>query len=161
MGPWEGFSGVNRGNVLKLYERFRTDPASVDAASRAIFEQWTPPQDADAASISSDGVPVQVAVGAVNLAQSIRRYGHLAAQLDPLGAKPLGDPSLLPDTHGVTEADLRRVPANLVPSPLGEHAASMQDLVDAFRRLYCSTSGYDFSHIFVPEERNWLRQAVE
>src|SRR4051812_41839151 len=161
MGPWEGFSGVNRGYVLELYERFRTDPASVDAASRAIFEQWTPPQDADAASISSDGVPVQVAVGAVNLAQSIRRYGHLAAQLDPLGAKPIGDPSLLPDTHGVTEADLRRVPANLVPSPLGDQAASMQDLVDAFRRLYCSTSGYDFSHIFVPEERNWLRQAVE
>ena len=35
-------------------------------------------------------------VGAVNLAQSIRRYGHLAARLDPLGVRPpIGDPSLL------------------------------------------------------------------
>ena len=43
------------------------------------------------------GDSLHKAVGAVNLAQSIRRYGHLAAQLDPLGLrKPLGDPSLLP-----------------------------------------------------------------
>ena len=27
--------------------------------------------------------------------------------------------------------------------------------------LYCSTIGYDISHVFVPEERRWLRQAVE
>jgi 2-oxoglutarate dehydrogenase E1 component len=161
MGPWEGFSGVNSGYVLELYERFRKDPASVDPASRAIFEQWTPPQDLEAPQASTDGLPVRVAVGAVNLTQSIRRYGHLAAQLDPLGGKPPGDPSLLPETHGVTEADLRRVPANLISSPLVERAASMQDLVDALRKLYCSTTGYDFSHIFVPEERRWLRQAVE
>ena len=162
MGPWEGFTGINRGYVLELYERFRNDPASVDPASRAIFEQWTPPQETPAAtSDTAEGVPVRVAVGAVNLAQSIRRYGHLAAQLDPLGGKPPGDPSLLPDTHGVTDADLLQVPATLVSSPLAEQAASMQQLVDAFRRVYCSTIGYDLSHIFVPEERRWLRQAIE
>src|SRR5437762_12433167 len=110
MGPWEGFSGVNSGYVLELYERFRKDPASVDAATRAIFEEWTPPQDSERAASSADAVPVRVAVGAVNLAQSIRRYGHLAAQLDPLGGRPLGDPSLQHETHGVTEADLRLVP---------------------------------------------------
>jgi 2-oxoglutarate dehydrogenase E1 component len=162
MGPWEGFSGVNSGYVLELYERFRKDPASVDPASRAIFEQWTPPQEvAVAAAPAADGLPARVAVDAVHLAQSIRRYGHLAAQLDPLGTRPPGDPSLLHETHGVTEADLRRLPATLISSPLGEGAASMQDLVDAFRQVYCSTTGYDFSHIFVPEERRWLRQAVE
>jgi len=37
----------------------------------------------------------------------------------------------------------------------------MTRMVDAFRQLYCSTIGYDLSHIFVPEERKWLRQAVE
>jgi 2-oxoglutarate dehydrogenase E1 component len=161
MGPWEGFSGVNRGYVLELYERFRKDPASVDPATRAIFEQWTPPQEPAAPSADAAGVPVRVAVGAVNLAQSIRRYGHLAAQLDPLGSAPIGDPSLLPETHGVSEADLRRLPANLVTSPLAERAESMHDVVDAFRRVYCATIGYDLSHIFVPEERRWLRQAIE
>jgi 2-oxoglutarate dehydrogenase E1 component len=161
MGPWEGFSGVNSGYVLELYERFRNDPASVDPASRAIFEEWTPPEDAGAPTVQAEGVPARVAVDAVHLAQSIRRYGHLAAQLDPLGTRPPGDPSLLHETHGLTEADLRRLPATLMSSPLTTHAASMQDLVDALRQVYCSTTGYDFSHIFVPEERRWLRQAVE
>jgi 2-oxoglutarate dehydrogenase E1 component len=161
MGPWEGFSGINRGYVLELYERFRKDPSSVDPATRAIFEQWTPPQEAAEPSAEAEGVPLRVAVNAVHLAQSIRRYGHLAAQLDPLGGKPPGDPSLLPETHGVTDEDLRRLPASLVTSALTERAQSMQDVVDAFRKLYCSTIGYDISHIFVPEERKWLRHAIE
>src|SRR5512138_2505397 len=128
MGPWEGFSGVNSGYVLELYERFRNDPASVDPASRAIFEEWTPPEDAGVAPVQSEGVRARVAVDAVHLAQSIRRYGHLAAQLDPLGTRPPGDPSLLHETHGLTEADLRGLPATLMSSPLTTHAASMQDL---------------------------------
>ncbi|HEY2431588.1 MAG TPA: 2-oxoglutarate dehydrogenase E1 component [Vicinamibacterales bacterium] len=161
MGPWEGFSGVNSGYVLELYERFRTDPSSVDPATRAIFEEWSPPAAVAADPITSDGVTARVAVDAVHLAQSIRRYGHLAAQLDPLGTRPPGDPSLLAETHGVTDTDLRRLPATLMSSALADGAASMQELVDAFRQVYCSTTGYDFSHIFVPEERRWLRQAVE
>jgi 2-oxoglutarate dehydrogenase E1 component len=161
MGPWEDFSGVNSGYVLELYQRFRKDPSSVDPATRAIFEEWTPPTEEPVSSVSAQGMPARVAVDAVHLAQSIRRYGHLAAQLDPLGTKPPGDPSLLADTHGVTEADLRSLPATLMSSPLADGAASMRDLVDAFRQVYCSTTGYDFSHVFVPEERRWLRQAVE
>jgi 2-oxoglutarate dehydrogenase E1 component len=27
--------------------------------------------------------------------------------------------------------------------------------------LYCSTIGYDIAHIFVPEERRWLRESIE
>src|SRR5215471_771424 len=161
MGPWEGFSGINRGYVLELYERFRKDPASVDPASREIFEQWTPPAEIVPRAAEAEDVPLRTAVNAVHLAQSIRRYGHLAAQLDPLGGKPIGDPSLLPESHGVTEADLRRLPANLVTSPMTERAESMHDVVDAFRQLYCSTIGYDLSHIFVPDERRWLRHAIE
>ena len=37
----------------------------------------------------------------------------------------------------------------------------MLDVVNRFRAVYCSTSGYDYSHVFVPEERQWLRTAVE
>jgi 2-oxoglutarate dehydrogenase E1 component len=161
MPGWDEFGDLNRGYVLELYERFRSDPGSVDPESRAIFERWTPPASEDAGPVAESAIGVKRAVGAVNLAQSIRRYGHLAAQLDPLGSRPPGDPLLLAETHGVTEDDLRRLPADLVPSPLSNGAGSMLDLVDAFRRVYCSTTGYDYSHVFVPAERNWLRQAAE
>ena len=159
MAGWQEFTGLNRGYVLELYDKYRRDPSSVDAETRAIFERWTPP--ADEAPSVPDGLSVQKIVGAVNLAQSIRRYGHLAAQLDPLGSRPPGDPSLLPETHGVSEEDLRSLPANLIWSPLCAGAANMLEVIDAFRRIYCSTTGYDFAHVFVPEERQWLRHAVE
>src|SRR5436190_1848910 len=158
MQGWEGFSGINRGYVLELYDRFRKDPSSVDPETRALFERWTPPADDDS---SAAEVPARAAVAAVNLVQSVRRYGHLAAQLDPLGSNPTGDPTLYPERHGLTDDDLRRVPANLISSPLAAQAANMQELVAALRRVYCSTTGYDYAQVFVPEERQWLRHAAE
>ncbi|HTI40017.1 MAG TPA: 2-oxoglutarate dehydrogenase E1 component [Vicinamibacterales bacterium] len=161
MSSWQGFTGVNLGYVVELYDRFRNDPASVDAETRAMFERSGPPPAAGVDVPAASGASLTKAVGAVNLAQSIRRYGHLAAQIDPLGTRPQGDPSLLAATHGVTDADLRALPANLITSPLADAATNMLDVVDAFRRVYCSTTGYDYAHVFVPEERRWLRYAVE
>ena len=162
MPAWQGFTGLNRGYVLELYDRYRKDPQSVDPETRALFAQWTPPADLDdEPQLEASASALRTAVGAVNLAQAVRRYGHLAAQLDPLGSRPAGDPALLPSTHGVTEEDLRRLPANLITSPLCEGLSTMAEVVDAFRRLYCSTTGYDYAHVFVPEERQWLRQAAE
>ncbi len=159
MAGWQEFTGLNRGYVLELYERYRRDPASVDAETRALFDRWTPPSEPVPVP---DGIPLQKVVGAVSLAQSIRMYGHLAARLDPLGSRiGVGDPSLLADTHHVTDDDLRSLPATLISSPLADGAANMLEVITAFRRIYCSTTGYDYAHVFVPEERQWLRQAAE
>jgi 2-oxoglutarate dehydrogenase E1 component len=154
MAAWQDFAGLNRGYVLELYEKYRQDPASVDPETRAIFQQWSPP--AESAAVP-DGVAYEKIVGAARLAQSIRRYGHLAAKLDPLGLRaPSGDPSLLPETHNVTEADLRQL-----PTLISERAANMGEAIAALRALYSSTTGYDYNSVFVPEERRWLRQAAE
>jgi 2-oxoglutarate dehydrogenase E1 component len=160
MSGWQDFAGLNRGYVLELYEKYRKDPFSVDPDTRALFETWTPPAD-EAPAIEAAVLPVQKIVGAVNLAESIRRYGHLAAPLDPLGSRPHGDPSLLGETHGVTDQDLRNLPAHLIAGPLCGEATTALEAIESLRRIYCSTAGYDFAHVFVPDEREWLRQAVE
>jgi 2-oxoglutarate dehydrogenase E1 component len=161
MAAWQEFTGLNRGYVLELYDRYRRDPSSVDPETRAIFEQWTPPGEVTATE-PEEAVAYEKVVGASSLAQSIRRYGHLAARLDPLGIRvPIGDPSLRPDTHNVTEADLRNLPATLLSSPVCAAASNMFEVIEAFRQIYCSTTGYDYAHVFVPDERRWLRQAAE
>ena len=158
MNLWRDFHGPNAGYMLELYERYRQNPDSVDAATRASFASWTP---------TVDGAPAVAApaagkiVGAVTLAQAIRTYGHLAAQLDPLGSPPPGDPSLEPTTHGVTEEDLRRLPASLIDGPFVERVANALEAIQALRAIYSSTTGYDYGHIRVPEEREWLRLAAE
>src|SRR4249920_2962769 len=111
------FQGVNAAYVLELYDRFRQDPASVDPATRRAFEAWSPPSSATAAaSVPAPGArdagndigkDIAKIVGAANLADCIRRYGHLAARIDPLGSEPVGDPLLSPQAHGVTNDDLK------------------------------------------------------
>jgi 2-oxoglutarate dehydrogenase E1 component len=166
MSGWQEFTGLNRGYVLELYEKYRRDPASVDAETRELFERWTPPVTDEipvaVATAAGPGLPsLEKIVGAVNLAESIRRYGHLAARLDPLGCRtPVGDPSLRAETHGITDDDLKQIPANLVAGSL-EGAVTAHDAIERLRRLYCSKTGYDYSHVFVPDERDWLREAAE
>ena len=160
------FAGVNAAYVFELYDRYRQDPDSVDAATRKAFENWTPTETAPAADATAGtGSPtssnLQAAVGAANLAESIRRYGHLAAKLDPLGSTPPGDPSLFPGAHGISDADLRQLPPDLVGGPAAETSANAYEAIEKLRRIYCSTTGFDYAHVFVPEERIWLRHAAE
>jgi 2-oxoglutarate dehydrogenase E1 component len=164
MAGWQDFSGINRGYVLELFERYRRDPGSVDEATRRYFERWSPTEEpAQAARVADERRTerTDTIVGAVALGESIRRYGHLAAKIDPLGATPPGDPLLLERTHNITDEDLRRLPASIIGGPAAAEATNASEAIAALRRVYCSTTGYDFAHIFVPEEREWLREAVE
>jgi 2-oxoglutarate dehydrogenase E1 component len=95
LGPFEG---VNAGYVLELYERYRQNPESVDPATREAFKSWTPTELEATGRSERTGptcgrpptlrrrIDVRVVVGAANLVSSIRRFGHLAARLDPLGS---------------------------------------------------------------------------
>ena len=66
------------------------------------------------------------AIAAFNLAESIRRFGHLAARLDPLGfTEPIGDPSLHPQVARPDRPTRwRRLPASIVGGPAAEGSAN-------------------------------------
>ena len=165
MNKWREFPGPNAGYIVELYDRYRQNPESVDAATREYFARWAPPEPAVlAAAMAMPGAPeysIEKIVGAMNLAQDIRAYGHLAARLDPLGSPPHGDPSLVPATHAVTEDDLRRLPASLIGRSVAQRTANAWEAIQALREVYSSTTGYGYAHIHDPEEREWLRQAAE
>ena len=169
MNPWDQFSGANAGYVYELFERYQRDPSSVDEATRRAFATWMPPDlsaeasaKAEAPSGREGGDAVHTAIAAFNFAESIRRFGHLAAQLDPLGFHdPIGDPSLAPQSHGLTSEVLKQLPASIVSGPAAAGSANAFEAIAKLRQIYCSTTGHDYNHVFVPDERVWLRQAVE
>jgi len=156
------FHGPNLGYILELYERFQDDPNSVDESTRKLFQSWKPALPAGPTLQTSPpdlyhprrGLPLPQAA---NLAQAIRSRGYLAASLDPLGSDPPGDPSLTLEFHNLSADDLRQLPAESVGLQ-GENAyQAIQDL----RAIYTQTIGYDYGHIRIPEERDWLYQAAE
>ncbi len=159
MNLYSQFHGPNAAYVLELYDRYRKDPQSVDAETRAFFDNWKPEEEP--AGVKREGTDVGKIVGAVNLAQAIRERGHLSAQLDPLGSTPPGDPSLELAMHGLSEEDLRSLPASLIGGPIAEGAESALEAIQALRTVYSARTGYDYDHVHEPEERQWLRHAAE
>jgi len=167
------FLGPNLAYVLDLYERYRQNPDAVDAETRQFFAGWSPPTDGESAAQpavspapaapASPAPPADIdkIVGATNLVQAIREFGHLQAQLDPLGRQPPGDPSLEAAAHGISEDDLRGLPASIVGGPLAAAAPSAAEAIAALRAVYCTHIGFDYEHIRLPEERAWLREAAE
>ncbi len=156
------FHGPNAGYILELYERFRRDPSSVDPASRTVFERWRPEPDGGLAGAETiPAVSLERAVKAANLSQAVREYGHLGARLDPLGRKPPGETSLSLEFHGLTEDDLRALPAGLVGGPATEGARDAEEAIRRLREMYSGTLGYDCDHLRSADERRWLRDAAE
>ncbi len=167
MDFWDTFHGPNAGYVLELYERYRDDPASVDEATRRFFEGWQPPRDGNgavapvAAGAPELAISLDTVRGAVDLVQGIREFGHLAAQLDPLGTAPPGDPALSLETYNLTRVELERLPASIVSGVAAEGAGSAWEAIQQLYRIYSGAIGYDYEHIRIPEERAWLRDAAE
>ncbi|MDX1600599.1 MAG: hypothetical protein R3191_03690, partial [Anaerolineales bacterium] len=85
------FHGPNAAYVQALYDRYLQDPESVDPQTREAFRTWDG-RELGLGELSPQDIAR--AVGAANFAQSIRSYGYLAAQLDPLGSDSVGDPTL-------------------------------------------------------------------
>jgi 2-oxoglutarate dehydrogenase E1 component len=148
------FHGPNLGYILELYERFRDDPDSVDESARRLFQRWTPPAGPALQPPSPKLIPLS---GAAELVQAIRLRGYLAARLDPLGSDPVGDPLLTLEFYNLNPEQLRQHPAEAI-GLAGENA---YQAIEELRSIYCQGIGYDYAHIRIPVERDWLYQAAE
>ncbi|MGB7339268.1 MAG: 2-oxoglutarate dehydrogenase E1 component [Phototrophicaceae bacterium] len=160
------FTGQNFGYVLDLYERYLEDPASVSAKTAEFFRNWLP--EALVSELGeedvtlTDSVDMRKVVGAVGLVQAIRQFGHLGAQLNPLGYAPPDDPELHLESHGITEDDLKSIAADLVTDgTLAQQASDAYQVVQELRDIYSRSIGWDNEHIHSTEERRWLREAIE
>src|SRR5579859_7982354 len=159
----ETFYGPNAGYVLELYDRYRQNPASVDAATRAIFDTWSPYGQLTVeqeTTTEREAFPISKIVAASALAHAIRSRGHLGAHLDPLGSEPLGDPALLTETHGISDEDLAELPPSVVGGHSAEGVRNALEAINNLRAMYSGTISYEFDQVKSPVERQWLRDAV-
>ena len=152
-------SVYNDGYIAEVYEAFRRDPASVDESWRQFFRfaEQLGGRDQTATTVAADPVYLRKVAGAAALVDAIRQYGHLAVQLDPLGSSPPGAAELLPEFHGIAEADLQLVPA----LALGFDVGTAADVTARLRDIYSSTMGFEFAHLGEEDEREWFRETIE
>ncbi len=155
----------NDAYIAEVFESYRRDPASVEASWRQYFRfaellggdgatgaVATPP-----AGVVTDPAFLRKVAGAAALAESIRQYGHLAVQLDPLGTPPAGAVELTPEYHGIVEDDLAQVPA----AALGLPGTTAADATARLREIYSSRLALELGHIEEESEREWFRRVLE
>ncbi len=106
----------------------------------------------------SDEMLRAVAAG-MAIVSAYRRHGHLAANLDPLGAEPVGDPSLEPQTYGLTPALQSAIPASVLRVKVP--GTTLAEVLPRLRETYSSTIAYEIEHISNANERVWLRDYIE
>ena len=158
-------SVFNDGYIAEQFEAFKKNPDSVDESWRQFFRfaqslAGTAPAGAatpSTFSAGSDAELLRIAAGAAALAAAIRRFGHLAVAIDPLGSPPAGSPELKPEFHGITEADLTKLPAAAVGGSEGTAAA----YITLLRERYSGSMACEFDHLGVDTERLWLHQQIE
>ncbi|MDR0267351.1 MAG: 2-oxoglutarate dehydrogenase E1 component [Paenibacillus sp.] len=170
-GAWESYYGPNLGYVQEQYERYVKDPESVDETFRKVFQLWGAPPMATTQLTPVSGAPANVqlnaellkkGVNAGKLVWNIRTYGHLAADIDPLGIIPKPDTRVLElEQYGLTQSDLAAVPASLIWDGATENVRTGWEAIQKLRQTYTGTIAYEFSHVHDTEERVWLNLHVE
>jgi multifunctional 2-oxoglutarate metabolism enzyme len=102
---------------------------------------------------------LQAVQAATSLLKAFRTHGHLAAQLDPLGSEPKGDPALAPENVNLTPELMARIPASILR--IGVPGETLLEALPRMRQTYCGTIAYQFEHLSSHQQRIWLREMIE
>ncbi|MHB1628671.1 MAG: 2-oxoglutarate dehydrogenase E1 component [Bacilli bacterium] len=170
---WRTFSGPNLAYALELYERYRSNPETVDESARAWFARaGSPPETllgddsrqklhaAAPAAQPEASSTVRAANAAQQWLRSIRAYGHLAAHVNPLTAEPPHAPELDSNLYAMHLDELRNLPARAI-WPDAPESMTAREAVAHLEKAYTGSIGYEFSHVHNAAERAWLHMQVE
>lgn len=101
-----------------------------------------------------------LSIQVANLILAYKRFGHLAANLDPLGLMPKKPvPEITLEFHNITNADLEKEVE--LGGLLGLSKAKISDVVSKLNQIYTNSVGSQFTYINNRETKEWLTKAIE
>ncbi|MHA7139195.1 2-oxoglutarate dehydrogenase E1 component [Rossellomorea arthrocnemi] len=171
--PWQSFYGPNLGYVMEVYEQFLEDPTDVDPELKELFEHWGPPTAEDVQVIASAQhgdtsftLPAQPTalskmVAAVKLADNIRTYGHLAADINPLNDRNRDTRRIELSEFNLSEEDLKQIPVDFLCPNAPSHIKDGLQAINHLRQVYTKKLAFEYAHVHELEEKNWLREKIE
>ncbi|TMW56517.1 hypothetical protein Poli38472_006527 [Pythium oligandrum] len=117
------------------------------AIPRALRSAATPMSTMRLTSTRSfSSAPSLEALALRSMATAFRQYGHLQAEIDPLG---------LHKPQSVKDLEAAQFQALLEQTTSGKAA------YEHLRKAYCGKIGFEFEHLSSPEEKQWLAEAAE
>lgn len=169
-------SGANSAYVEALYEAYLEDPNSVEIEWRNYFSSLGNGLSPDyshqdirekfaalargpkLASVNS-GTDSALQEKVDSLVTAYRRFGHLNANINPLGEKFTPDSRLSLEHHGLSKRDFsEKVKTRGL---LNASVDTVEAVYNKLKRVYCGPVGVEYSLLANEEEREWLRDRFE
>ncbi len=169
-------SFANHWNAALLdeyYERWQTDPASVDEKWSAFFEGFSlgnttlparngsraPAATPTTAPAAASDHTIERQGKVDDLVRAYRSLGHTLAQLDPLGNNVPEQPLLTLEALGFAEKDLDEVVSSRLF--MGGKSMRLGEMINRLRLIYAGKIGAEYMYIQAPQVREWVRSRVE
>ena len=149
---------ANLGALEALYQRYRSDPASVEPSWRHFFEGM---------EFGAAGIPTVSTGGQESpdlrvylLIDAYRKFGHLMASCNPITTKTPQVPAELNLLKlGFKESELE----TFFPTCgfLKEPQAPLKTIIAALQKTYCGKIGVEYMGLGSPELEAWVQAKIE
>jgi 2-oxoglutarate dehydrogenase E1 component len=149
----------------EYHQRWKKDPASVDATWSAFFEGFELGNSPNRNGHKIAAAPYALSVDAElqnrvdALVTNYRILGHTQAKLDPLVTSDPVQPALTLEALGLADVPGSTVIASRYfqnGKPL-----KLSDLISNLNAIYSGTVGVEFMHIQNEQVREWVRERIE
>lgn len=159
-------SGLFLGTLQALLDGERNFYGEIFEALRVPYApvRWAPDKTPDAlAPVPEPSMDVVKGAAVIRLINAFRVRGHLMADLDPLGDEPSYNSELDPLTYGLNIWDLDRhfYTDSLAHAFNGRTQATLREMIDCLRQVYCGKIGAEYMYIQRPDEKLWLMERME
>jgi len=146
--------------IESMYKNYKADPDSVDAGWRVFFEGFDFAEKSGSEQIGvTDFSGSSKEFGVMAIINGFRSRGHLLATTNPIQPRRDRKPHLDLHDYALDEKDLGHV--FRAGEELGLKNATLQQILDKLRGIYCGNIGIEYAHIENHEKRKWLQEKIE
>src|SRR5699024_4693328 len=155
------------GYVEEQYDLYKEDPESVDPSIKEMFDQYGAPtwlhQSNHGQSMHRETSinDVKTLTSAMKFVEAIRRFGHLDADIYPVGLKKSETELVDPKSYGLTKESLQNIPATWLWENAPANVENGYDVIQYLKKRYTGKISFEYDHVNNDEERKWLLERIE
>ncbi|WP_425420617.1 2-oxoglutarate dehydrogenase E1 component [Phaeodactylibacter xiamenensis] len=163
MNDFSFIANAHPSYIDSMYQQYLQDPNQVEETWRAFFRGFdyagtaTNGHAEGATAASSEALDKEFKVLA--LIKAFRNRGHLLSTTNPIRKRRDRQPNLNLEDFGLSEED--RQLSFEAGREVGIGKATLQQIIDHMRKVYCGNIGIEYHHIQDREKRRWIRTKME
>ena len=151
--------------IDNLYKTWQNDPGAVEDGWASFFQGFdfaltaANGNGAQGTTPAPDAAQLHKEFSVMGLIHGYRDRGHTLSTTNPLKPRKDRKPRLELSDYNLSEADLdQRFAAGF---EIGLPNATLREIVQRLQAIYCGNIGFECTHVFDKEKREWLRRQIE